>query len=320
MKKIYTLLAGLLIVTIVVIGLKFSGGGGNASATQRICDTNSIINCGALTADELKSKYAANATGDLKDIYAYYGVNADMMSNASTAKIGQVSKNGKVTMDGKVIAIDAQSIGREYVDGSTAVNINGKTVYQRSTQSVFGGFESLDAFIFQRSDGSLSGIILLACGNPVAATSIIVTPAYTCDTLSSTKISQTTNRFNIAYTVKNATFKSVTYVIKDASGKVIDTKTSTDKTLDYEQSTAGKYTVQATVTVVANDKNATATSEGCKAVFEIAETPVTPPTPPTTPPTTPELPKTGISGILASIVGLGTLVTGTGYYIKSRRI
>lgn len=151
--------------------------------------------------------------------------------------------------------------------------------------------------------------------------------AYTCDALSVTKLTRTSVRFTTNYTVSNATFKSVIYVIKDANNKVVDTKTSTDKTLDYNQTVSGKYTVQATVTVSVDGTDKTATSEGCKAAFEITDEPFTPVTPvtPVTPinpvmPTAPsELPTTGPGETLISIIGLGALIASIGYYIASRR-
>lgn len=154
----------------------------------------------------------------------------------------------------------------------------------------------------------------------------VVVPVHTCDALGITKLTRTSVRFTTNYTVKDATFKSVTYVITDANGKVIDTKTSTDKTLDYTQATVGKYSVQSTITVIANDKEATATSEGCKGSFEITAEPVTPVTPvtpvaPVTPenPKAAELPTTGAGETIVSILGLGALITSFGYYIISRR-
>ena len=96
---------------------------------------------------------------------------------------------------------------------------------------------------------------------------------YTCDALGVTVVDRTHFKFTTDYTVSNATFKSVTYVIKDASGKVVDTKTSTGKTLDYTQTTVGKYTVKATITVTVDGADKTATSEGCEASFEVPKQP-----------------------------------------------
>ena len=94
---------------------------------------------------------------------------------------------------------------------------------------------------------------------------------YACKALGITQVNRTTFRFNTSYTAQNATFKSVTYVIKNAAGATVDTKTSTSTSLDYTQATAGKYTVQATVTFTVDGQDKTATSEACKGSFEVKE-------------------------------------------------
>lgn len=135
---------------------------------------------------------------------------------------------------------------------------------------------------------------------------------YTCDRLSVEKISKNSFRFNTEYTTENATFKSVKYVIYDANGKTIDTKTSTNKTLDYVQNSIGKYTVQATIVVTVDGKDKTVTSEGCKTSFEVTAEEIE---------KTPEqLPTTGIGDDTASLLGIGAIVTAAGYYIASRRM
>lgn len=99
------------------------------------------------------------------------------------------------------------------------------------------------------------------------------TVKYTCDALTVNQIDRTNVKFTTAYTVENATFKSVTYVIKNASGAVVDTKTSTSNTLNYAQTTAGTYTVQATVTVTVDGTDKTVTSDACKGSFKVTELP-----------------------------------------------
>jgi uncharacterized repeat protein (TIGR01451 family)/LPXTG-motif cell wall-anchored protein len=138
------------------------------------------------------------------------------------------------------------------------------------------------------------------------------TVIHTCDTLSVTKLSQTSFRFTTAYTVQNATFNDVTYVIRDKADNKIDEKTSTSKSLDYTRTVVGKYSVQATIKTTAGGKSFNDTSEGCKAEFEVTGTPVTPVTPT-------ELPTTGASENIAAFLGLGAMVTSIGYYLASRR-
>lgn len=135
---------------------------------------------------------------------------------------------------------------------------------------------------------------------------------YTCDSLGVAKLSNTSNRFTVGYSLTNATFKNVSYVIRNAAGAVVETKTATGNTLDYNQATVGKYSVQATITVTADNKQVTATSESCKANFEVTSTPVEPPV-------TPNLPYTGPGEDIAAFLGVGSLVTALGYYLSSRR-
>jgi uncharacterized repeat protein (TIGR01451 family) len=177
---------------------------------------------------------------------------------------------------------------------------------------------------------------------------------YTCDALNVMVVDRTHFTFTTTYTAQNATFKGVTYTIKDASGKIVDTITATGTSSNYTQTTAGKYTVQAAVIFNVNGQDKTVTSEGCKAMFEVpslpsnitvcelatktlvtinekdfntdkhskdlskcASTPVVPPvTPPVTPP---ELPHTGMTENIVAIVGLGAIVASVAYYIASRR-
>lgn len=177
---------------------------------------------------------------------------------------------------------------------------------------------------------------------------------YTCDALKVVTVDRTHFKFSTTYTAENATFKSATYVIKNAAGATVDTKTVNGTTnLDYTQTTVGKYTVQSTLTFTVDGTDKTVTSNGCAGAFEVPqlpneitvcelstkkivtikenafdaskysknlsdckETPVPPVTPPVTPP---ELPHTGIGENIVAIVGLGALIASLGYYIASRR-
>ena len=132
--------------------------------------------------------------------------------------------------------------------------------------------------------------------------------AATCNALTITRLSGTSIRFTTDYSVQNATFKNVTYVIKDAAGKEIATKTSTSKSFDYDPGTTGKYSVNATIAATINGKDVTATSDGCNSTIDTS-TSVTPS----------ELPTTGVGETFASVLGLGALVTSIGYYVASRR-
>lgn len=92
---------------------------------------------------------------------------------------------------------------------------------------------------------------------------------YTCDALTVTKISNTQYKFQTGYTVENATLKNITYVVRSENGTELYRGTNAD----YTQTTPGKYSVQAYVTVTVNGEDKTVTSDNCKKHFEV-------PTPP----------------------------------------
>lgn len=93
-------------------------------------------------------------------------------------------------------------------------------------------------------------------------------PSYSCDALTITKISRTKFEFNTNYTINNTEFTGVKYVVKDSNGKTVTDKTVSNGTkLTYENSNAGKYTVESTVIT----KDGNATSQKCKGSFEVAK-------------------------------------------------
>lgn len=97
---------------------------------------------------------------------------------------------------------------------------------------------------------------------------------YKCESLKIDTIDRTNFKFTTNYSVENATFKSVTYTIRNANGTVVDTKTSTTNTLNYTQGTVGTYSVQAVVTVTVDGQDKVAPGD-CKGTFKV---PAVPPT------------------------------------------
>ena len=96
---------------------------------------------------------------------------------------------------------------------------------------------------------------------------------YICKSLGITQVDRTHFKFTTSYSATNATFSRVTYVIKNASGQVVDTKTSTETTLNYTQTTAGNFTVQSTLYFQVNGQEKSVTSEYCKGSFTVKELP-----------------------------------------------
>jgi uncharacterized repeat protein (TIGR01451 family)/LPXTG-motif cell wall-anchored protein len=95
-------------------------------------------------------------------------------------------------------------------------------------------------------------------------------PVYTCDALGVSKLSDTKFRFETGYTVKGGTFKSVTYIVRDASGKEIARQVVTNgNAWEYTQTAAGTYAVESVVTFTVDGKDVTANGEQCKKSFEV---------------------------------------------------
>lgn len=208
-------------------------------------------------------------------------------------------KNTGTTEQTDVVVKDVLPAGVQYVPGSTYVknsaNPNGKLINDDlvTSKGVNIGTYSPGANAFLKFSAKVTATdSQLKCGpNTLKNVATVYTKngskyddanvtvdkecapevKYACKALGITQVNRTTFRFNTSYTAQNATFKSVTYVIKNAAGATVDTKTSTSTSLDYTQATAGKYTVQATVTFTVDGQDKTATSEACKGSFEVKE-------------------------------------------------
>lgn len=274
----------------------------------------------------------------IKDVLpagATYVNNSTFVSNAASDFQWQATTNNEVTKGGLNIGNYAPN-GGAYVKFTAKIAANNdlkvcgtNTLVNKATAATSNGSKSDTANVTVNKE----------CKPEVK---------YACKSLGITVIDRTHFKFTTSYTAENATFKSVTYVIKNAAGQTVDTKTSTSTTLDYTQTTVGKYTVQATVTFSVNGQDKTATSDGCKGAFEVpaegkitvcdlsTKQPVTIPASefdeskyskdfskcqetPVTPETPSELPQTGAGEGIVAIVGLGALIASAAYYIASRR-
>jgi hypothetical protein len=338
MSKLKALFATLLIAVVGFVGYA-AVSGDNASAESVECGDNAIIRCGAMTSGELKKKYADNDRG-LKAIYSYYNIDASDIANSGSAKIGYVHTNGDVTVNGKVVATNANTVGRSAALGGKKVNANGHTVYEGPDRLK----STLSAFVFYNSDGSFKSAVLRVCGNPVKAKPPVKppVPVYSCDLLSATKLSRTEYEFVTKATAKNgASIKNYSYAFGDGSS------TTTGSSTRHSYVKDGTYTATVTVNMTVNGSVKAVTSETCKATVTVSPTPVTPLTycdtdtkkivenvmpndvkPSYTtdlskckePPVVPELPETGINEVIGGGFGAGALTLASYYYYASRRM
>jgi cell division septation protein DedD len=168
-KSVNGMLVGALIGVIVVIGLRALTGTSALSVSSPVdCDTNAVINCGALSTTVLQQRYH---NPGVASIYSHFGISAaDIQATGTTAVSGSVHKNGTVVVGGKVVATNAITAGRLNIAGSTKVTSGGVTFYKRAPSVSFTR-DSLPAFVIMKN-GRFDFAIINACGNPVSATSV----------------------------------------------------------------------------------------------------------------------------------------------------
>jgi uncharacterized repeat protein (TIGR01451 family)/LPXTG-motif cell wall-anchored protein len=269
---------------------------------------------------------------------AYVNGSTQVATSATNGQWSPITDNGVVAR--------GINIGSYLPSGNAYVKFKAKVV-DNSQLEKCGVNTLINTATAETNNGSKSDT-----ANVVVSKTCEEQPAkYTCDSLTVTKIDRTNFKFDTKYTVQNATFKSVTYVIRDAAGKEI----ARTNTPSYTQSQPAKYSVEAIVTVTVNGQDKTAPVGNCKQPFEVTTTPeeckpgipvnddrcketpeckpgipmndsrcsetcVSTSTSTNTCETAPtELPHTGASDGFIALVGAGSLIASIGYYIASRR-
>jgi hypothetical protein len=236
------------------------------------CSSNSVINCGVTSTNEL-STYLPGHTAIL-DLYANsFGINSADISNINNTTAnanedytvaGTVNVNNDVIVNGKIVATNAITAGRENISNSygssTKVTYAGYDFYVRTPRVSFT-VSSFDAFVVMKN-GVFQFAILAPCGNPVKATPVVVTPppvvtpSMTCDSISLTDNSTTTSPETVTavvhYTASGgAVFQNVSYTYTDT-----DTGTSVNliagSTNTYQFTSYGLKSITASVNYLAN--------------------------------------------------------------------
>lgn len=176
---------------------------------------------------------------------------------------------GAYIQDGDKLFSSGVNIG-SYTAGSNAIVIFDATVGNNETLPTCGPNKLTNSASVQ-PEGQ----------NPKTDTADVTVPKecqpeaeYKCEGLKVDKIEPTKFKFTTSVATKNATFKKVTYVIRNEQGVEVDRKDSPEKTYDYTQTNPGKYSVEAIVTVTVNGQDKIAPGD-CKGSFEV-EKPVVP--------------------------------------------
>ncbi len=216
----------------------------------------------------------------------------------STVQYRLIYKNTGTVQQDNVILKDELPAGVTYVPGSSLIaNANTGGAYKSTVDGItsaggykIGAYTPGSNAYFKFSAKVAGNDALAKCGdnslpNKVIAytengnksdTAVITVPKvckpvvkYSCDNLTVTKLERTKFKFTTAYTAQNATFKHVTYVVRNSAGTEVYRGTNAN----FTTTTVGKYSVEAIVTVTVDGVDKTATSANCKKEFEVTKAP-----------------------------------------------
>ena len=265
------LVVGALVAVAAVTSVAFATISNATVFNGRDCSTNSIIKCGTLTPSELRTKY--NASSELKSLYGYFGMTSSMINGKLYD--GTVGRDGNIVVGGKVVATNAESVGRLKDNGGaghtgTAFTVAGKTYYRGPTSSRFGSeWTAQTAFVMLDSQGRFLGAIIKGCGNPAPAKPT-PKPAYECKEITKRQISRAEYEFNVVTTVSGgAKNNNYRYDFGDGSSKTV-----TSGAVRHTYSQPGTYTVTVTPTFIVDGKVVSKTSAACKTTVTVAQPPV----------------------------------------------
>jgi PKD repeat protein len=227
---------------------------GKASAAT--CDSDAIIYCGFTSPSEFVTKVKGNSSGnghnDLQAIYAYYGLSSAQYSNfASHAVAGTTYLDGRIVVNGKTVATDANSIGREAsMEGANPFKqVIGSTTYYGNPNSRVYVSDAIPVYVLFNDQGQMQFAVMKSCGNPVSGN--IVKTAASCNSLNETAVSGQLNTYDFtakANTSGNATVTKYVYNFGDGTPAV--TSTDGTKPVRHTYAKAGNFT--ASVTEYAN--------------------------------------------------------------------
>jgi len=266
------LLVAALFVSLTGVALSANFATGSAPVSAATCNTNNIMPCGYGTISDFVNTYKANAAGDYPAIYAAYGLAPSEIDHlGQTAKMGMAYRDGTVKVDGKVVATNAVSLGREKKSYSQTVTIGGKTYYQDRDQDAF--LSDIPALVLMNGD-QFEFAALTACGNPVKGTPTGQPPQYSCDMLKPKQINRTTFSYTTDVTALHGA--TVSKLVYDFGDGTTQTANRGDQVITHEYAKEGTFTTKVTVYVSVNGETKTVTAAQCAKPVEVKPIPETP--------------------------------------------
>jgi len=162
-------LAGVLIAATAIAGSVLFSGKPVQATDAGDCGPSSIITCGVKSVPEIISKYNTNAT--VHGTFNAFGINdSDLQKLNSHAVLGTVYEDffdghDVVVVGDKIVAVNAVTAGRVYVNGSTLLgNFGGVNIYKRPYH--LSNHRPKQAFVYMEN-GVFQFGVLAECGNPI---------------------------------------------------------------------------------------------------------------------------------------------------------
>lgn len=188
LKELSLRKVGLATIAGVALGIGVIAGS-PAGAAGSDCDNNAVVTGGKQTAAGFQDAYQNGSTctqngvtytssaTSIQKIYACMGISQADVNNLKNLTVpGTVDINGNVWVDGKVVATNAKTGGRQNMSGSddwtNKCNLSGNgnnQFYHRPPSASFQQ-SSLDALVAFDNNGLFKFAIINSCGNPVEAT------------------------------------------------------------------------------------------------------------------------------------------------------
>lgn len=275
-KRFFTYLGALLVLASTVFALNGFDRATSAATVDngRDCDTVNVIYCGAHTKQELLRKYDQNSYKDIPRVFRAFGISRADLANGGYVN-GIVWRDGRVTVDGKVVATNAMTAGRWHNPKSDMQRIaNTDRAYKMSPRHFVTDGQTA---LVRMQNGKFQFAVIKSCGNPVTATPKVTPkeqpkPVYKCEDLTKQQLSRTQYRFTATASAANGA-KVVRYKFDFGDGT---SRTTTSRTVNHTYAEAGAYTVRVTAVVRVDGSLKETTSSDCVVRVNVPEKPEQP--------------------------------------------